>query len=209
MAAYHALGARYHRLKRMAAILIKAPHVRMHPAEMERLAFYAAQCRILAVEIGTFEGGSACLISKALSGDARLVSIDPYIPDSMDPASSGSLWLARLSVLRHGNAMRTTLINGFSADVARGWDRPIDLLWIDGDHRYESVRQDFLAWSPFVCKGGHILFHDSNKRDVSSDAFYDDGWCGPTRLFREIRDGKYGAYEHVESCRSMNVLRKS
>jgi len=36
----------------------------------------------------------------------------------------------------------------------------IDLLFIDGDHRYEGVRKDFEMYSPLVRKGGIIAFHD-------------------------------------------------
>ncbi len=31
-----------------------------------------------------------------------------------------------------------------SEEAAKGWDKPICLLWIDGDHRYDQVRKDFL-----------------------------------------------------------------
>ena len=38
---------------------------------------------------------------------------------------------------------------------------PIDLLFVDGDHREEGVRADFEHWSPHVRVGGHVLFHDA------------------------------------------------
>ena len=36
----------------------------------------------------------------------------------------------------------------------------IDLLFIDGDHSYKMVITDFLNFSPFVNKGGFIVFDD-------------------------------------------------
>ena len=39
-------------------------------------------------------------------------------------------------------------------------DRPVDFLFIDGDHRYEGVSQDFELYSPLVADGGLIGFHD-------------------------------------------------
>ena len=36
----------------------------------------------------------------------------------------------------------------------------IDLLFIDGDHSYEGVKKDYVLYSPFVKKGGMIVFHD-------------------------------------------------
>jgi predicted O-methyltransferase YrrM len=36
----------------------------------------------------------------------------------------------------------------------------LDFLFIDGDHTYEGVRKDFEMYSPFVKKGGIVVFHD-------------------------------------------------
>jgi predicted O-methyltransferase YrrM len=38
--------------------------------------------------------------------------------------------------------------------------RPIDLLFIDGDHTYDGVRSDYSMYSPLVRRGGLIAFHD-------------------------------------------------
>ena len=33
-----------------------------------------------------------------------------------------------------------------SEAAARDWRRPIDLLWVDGDYRYEGVARDIADW---------------------------------------------------------------
>jgi predicted O-methyltransferase YrrM len=38
---------------------------------------------------------------------------------------------------------------------------PLDLLFLDGDHTFEGVAQDFTMWGPLVRKGGLIAFHDT------------------------------------------------
>lgn len=38
--------------------------------------------------------------------------------------------------------------------------RPIDFLFIDGDHRYAGVKQDYELYAPLVRPGGMIAFHD-------------------------------------------------
>jgi hypothetical protein len=48
------------------------------------------------------------------------------------------------------------------------------LLYIDADHIYESVREDFYNWAPHVAEGGYIVFDD-----VPS-------WPGPTQLVAEL-----------------------
>jgi predicted O-methyltransferase YrrM len=55
---------------------------------------------------------------------------------------------------------------GTSVEVARQWSRPIDVLFIDGDHSYEGCRADLEAWLPFVQPGGWIAFHDSSEAGV-------------------------------------------
>ena len=54
-----------------------------------------------------------------------------------------------------------TLIKDYFDNVAREWNKPIDILHIDGDHAYESVKKDFETWSKFVKDDGVILMHDT------------------------------------------------
>ncbi len=37
---------------------------------------------------------------------------------------------------------------------------PYDIIFIDGDHKYNSVRQDYINYSKFLTKKGIIIFHD-------------------------------------------------
>ena len=61
-----------------------------------------------------------------------------------------------------------------SLEAARTWKKPIRLLFIDGDHRYEATRDDFEAWSGFVISGGYIAFHDV------------DSWPGVTEFYHQL-----------------------
>jgi len=49
---------------------------------------------------------------------------------------------------------------GYSYEFAADFKQPIDLLFIDGNHDYEAVLQDYEQWSPFLKTGGMIAFHD-------------------------------------------------
>jgi predicted O-methyltransferase YrrM len=62
---------------------------------------------------------------------------------------------------------RSFFIIGFSHEpttVKKVYDiaqEGIDLLFIDGDHKYESVLSDWLLYNPLVRKNGIVVFHDS------------------------------------------------
>lgn len=85
------------------------------------------------------------------------------------------------------NDGRSLFFVGFSndekiiADVYSKVDE-VDLLFIDGNHSYQSVLCDFLLYYPLVKKGGIIAFHDT--------ALSEDN-MGVPQLITEIRTGKY------------------
>ena len=47
-----------------------------------------------------------------------------------------------------------------STAVARHWQTPLALLFIDGGHGDEVVRADEAAWIPKVAPGGLVAIHD-------------------------------------------------
>ena len=52
------------------------------------------------------------------------------------------------------------LIDDRAEEVVRDWSSPIELLWIDSDHRHQAVRGDILSWQGFVVPGGLVALHD-------------------------------------------------
>jgi hypothetical protein len=56
-------------------------------------------------------------------------------------------------------------------------DGSIDLLHIDGSHRYEDVKKDFETWLPKLSQNGIVLFHDVTARVKG---------FGVDKLWREI-----------------------
>lgn len=176
----------------------------MQTEELRCLSHYASQVRKTAVEIGTFKGGSTCVISNALPEGAQLFAIDPFISDSMIPSLRGNFPVAFLNVLRHGKISKAKFLKDYSFKIAPRWTEVIDFLWIDGSHKYEDVKKDFEDWEKFVVKGGWILFHDSNQEGTSNDL----GWPGPTRLCKEIKASRADVYEHVDTVKSIHVFRK-
>jgi predicted O-methyltransferase YrrM len=61
----------------------------------------------------------------------------------------------------------------------------IDFLFIDGDHMYKGVKQDFEMYAPLVKKGGIIAFDDIDLYDNESVEVY--------KFWKELTDsGKWG-----------------
>lgn len=77
--------------------------------------------------------------------------------------------------------------NNYSNDPLEFPELPIyakiDFLFIDGDHSYEGVKQDFLDYEPFVKKGGIVVLHDINdsERHRERNVFVSKFW-------QEIKD---------------------
>lgn len=54
----------------------------------------------------------------------------------------------------------TNFILGDSVEVE--WNLPIKVLFIDGEHRYQRVKDEWEKYSPYVVKGGWIFWHDAD-----------------------------------------------
>lgn len=61
-----------------------------------------------------------------------------------------------------------TKIKGYSVDVAKIFqDGYFNFVYIDGDHHYQSVKDDINAWINKVVPGGLIGGHDYNSLDAN------------------------------------------
>lgn len=110
------------------------------------------------VELGTWRGGSACVIASAQS-KSRVFTIDNFRTDTY-PAGRWTEPEAR-DFIRKVGLPNITLLTGNNEDFVKLLNEKfIRFLFIDGDHRYESVKADIRNWLPRVVRGGVVLFHD-------------------------------------------------
>ncbi|MBP6716182.1 MAG: class I SAM-dependent methyltransferase [Acidobacteria bacterium] len=116
------------------------------------------------VEIGTAYGGSLYLWTRAAADDAVIVSVD------LPPWERDDAWEAQKVAQFRRFARRdqaVTMIRASSHDPASlaavreaMGGEPIDVLFIDGDHSLDGVRQDVADYGPLVRAGGIIALHD-------------------------------------------------
>lgn len=123
------------------------------------------------VEIGSAHGASSLIFAETVKDKGgKLICIDNYPEDYYGQEKFGSY--ARKAFMQ--NVMKpygryVTLLEYPSSEaIARvrqlvdvdGW---IDLLFIDGDHSYETVQKDCELYLPLLRSGGHVGFHDYNN----------------------------------------------
>lgn len=107
------------------------------------------------VEIGSQIGSWASRAARDLPDQCKIYCIDPWFGDT------GELNLR--SWCKHVGSWlgdRVIGLRGTSLEVAPYFDDPIDFIFIDGDHRTESVKTDLRLWEPKVRTGGVIVGHD-------------------------------------------------
>jgi Methyltransferase domain len=150
----------------------------LHPDQASMLCYLADQCPAgPIVEIGSFKGKSTVFLATGAKPDATVFAVDPHILTLMgsrqDRAkaeadgveNTGSSWERFQQTLTEWGAIdRVSPIREFSYDARKNWNDPIALLWIDGDHSYDGVKQDIDDWAPLVVKNGYIAFHDTRPK---------------------------------------------
>jgi cephalosporin hydroxylase len=135
------------------------------------------------VEIGTHRGGTLYCWSRILPAGSTLVSLDlpadpndtfttvPALEKLLVPGRQKCVFIRDDSHAPATLEKVRTALNG----------KPVDFLFVDGDHSYEGVRQDFEMYSPLARDGGLVAFHDvAPNPDVPE--------YGVAKYWRELRE---------------------
>ncbi len=125
------------------------------------------------VEIGSYKGRSTMFLAAGSRAGhfAKVYSIDTH---------DGGRWLREKTNLGDINTYDEFIANLEAASlreyvnvivndsvvVAKSWIGDIGLLFVDGDHFYESTLNDLLEWLPHVIKGGVVVIHDAIARGI-------------------------------------------
>jgi len=116
------------------------------------------------LEIGTAKGGTLFLLTRVVPDGARLVSVD--LPGGLLGGGYPESMLKLMSAFAVGNQEIRFIRSDSHAGETRKMveeacgHRPVDFLFIDGDHSYEGVKKDYEMYSSLVRNGGIIAFHD-------------------------------------------------
>jgi MMP 1-O-methyltransferase len=189
----------------------------MPPAEGEALcsaaAAYAAAGPI--VEIGTYCGKSTIYLAAVAEQTGQVVvTVDhhrgseenqpgwEYHDTSLvDPAVGllDTLPSFRSTLAATGLESHVIAIVGKSAQVAKLWQHPIGLLFIDGGHTEAAAQADYEGWAPGIVRGGALAIHDVFPNPA-------DGGRPPYNVY--LRALAAGAFKEVSVTGSLRVLER-
>lgn len=188
------------------------------PADEGRALFDAATRFLdggVAVEIGTYCGKSTVLLGAAAAATGSvLFTVDHHHGSEehqagwefhdttfVDPVSGRFDTLAMFR--RTLDAMKlddnVVAVVGHSAVVARVWQTPLQLLFVDGGHSDAAAQQDFDGWAKWVAVGGALVIHD-----VFPDPR--DGGRPPFHIY--CRALESGEFSEVACVGSLRVLQR-
>ena len=159
------------------------------------------------VEIGSARGRSACYVGMALRQlkHGKLYAIDPHTStDWNDNKSSDTYGTIQKNIHAFGVEDHVEIIRKYSGEAAEGWDRPIDMLFIDGDHSYEGVKRDWSLFTPHVAPFGVVVFHDTIW-DLRPDSRWAREDMGVPRFVEELRETGYPTIT-IEKCCGISIV---
>lgn len=176
----------------------------MTPGQASTLHDAARGCKPggLIVEIGSFRGRSTIVLASAAPTDVDVVAIDPHAGNDRGPqeldgyqdeaADDHEVFIANLTAA--GVVDRVRHLRMFSDEALTHVTSAIDVLYIDGAHRYAPALTDIRRWGARVADDGTLLIHDS---------FSSIGVTGA--IMRELTFGK--RFRYVGRSRSMTIYR--
>jgi predicted O-methyltransferase YrrM len=121
------------------------------------------------VEIGSFRGRSTIVLARGAGDGVELVAIDPHGGSDRGPQEIApdrargeqDFEAFHENLRRAGVEQRVRHVRAFSSEALGAVPGEIDLLFVDGAHRYRPAREDIERWGARVAPGGTMLIHDA------------------------------------------------
>ena len=142
-------------------------------------------------EIGAAGCGTTFLFARAAAPGSLVVSLDLELEEARARASALFAREGQRVVCLKADSHQTETVREVERLLA---GRPLDFLFIDGDHSYEGVARDFELYAPLVRPGGLIAFHDIVPL-AEGDEQHTVG--GVPRFWRELKARHASAEEIV------------
>lgn len=120
------------------------------------------------VEIGCYACGSACLMLHRKNTNVVSIDLGEPIPEGVvfSNVEKHNIHKNNFSYIKGNSQLSDTkerlklMLNNYNS-------KEIDVLFIDGDHSYIGVKNDFNLYEDLVSVGGYIVFDDYNDPEHS------------------------------------------
>ncbi len=170
------------------------------PAELEALFQLASRCPdgAKALEIGSHLGASSCYLGAGLKPrNGVLFCVDTWNNETMPDGTKDTF--SEFSANTSGLGALIVPLRKHSRDLLReDILPPLDLVFIDGDHAYESVKSDFEVVKPWLSAKATVAFHDTVA------------FAGVSRLLGEIlAHGEGRLAGHVSNLSWIEITKKT
>ena len=166
------------------------------------------------VEIGSFQGRSMIVLASAAPAGVELYAIDPHGGNDRGPQeiegfeaeAEDDNRIFNENLQRAGVADRVTHIRKFSDRAHDDVPGPIDLLYVDGAHRFAPASKDIREWGARVVDGGHMLVHDSFSSigvtmALAATTFWSPEWTyeGRSQSMTQFKKGRTSNKQRLHS----------
>jgi cephalosporin hydroxylase len=185
-------------ISEIAANAVKGDRASQHAWELEQMLnlVYELQPKVI-LEIGSYKGWSLWSWAQVSPKDATLISVDlpykkrPGTGFDKDPIMQAEFEGHEMHYIRENSMLQST--KDKVVEALNG--RTVDFLFIDGGHRYKTVRSDYEMYSPLV--DGIIGFHDIANNHHS---------CRVIDLWAEIKKEYPDCQEFILSPKPRHVM---
>lgn len=135
----------------------------MMESELSYLAEAASKSKLV-VEVGSWMGRSTSAIAANTTG--KVIAVDTWKgSEEHAPMLAGKppSWLREqfiVNTLGFENLSLAEMESGAAVVLLRGLDIHPDMVFIDANHSYDTVKSDIFGWTSLLAEGGFICGHD-------------------------------------------------
>lgn len=140
--------------------------VQVRPSEMEAMYKHCFEfTEPYIVEIGSAHGASSTIFADAAQELGGVLHCYDTYPEDYYNQDKFGLYAKKAFIKNMKDYEDSYILHQASSDevINSVLGNNIDILFIDGMHSYEAVKQDCLNLLPFLRSGGYVGFHDYNN----------------------------------------------
>jgi hypothetical protein len=148
-----------HELLGVKSLRMRPPYAPLHTGGVSGLVSLVMEIRnqlgpgpLKMVELGSWAGESSCIFAASgLFGKLWLVDL------WHQPENEG---VCEYNMRRFGASVE--MVQGDMFAIGADWSEPLDVVYLDADHSYESTVRALDVWQPHIRPGGIMAGHDYN-----------------------------------------------